>query len=97
MEAQHLGACDPKKGRKVFKTVSADRSVSIRSVWVLSSIQNNQVMSPRRGREREAFRKGAEAGRSLLGWIQDPPWGPLHPLLTFSPPGPLTPPAASVV
>lgn len=34
MEAQHLGACDPKKGRKVFKTVSTDRSVSIRSVWV---------------------------------------------------------------
>lgn len=34
MEAQHLGACDPKKGRKVFKTVSADRNVSVRSVWL---------------------------------------------------------------
>lgn len=34
MEAQHPGACDPKKGRKVFKTVSTDRSISIRSVWV---------------------------------------------------------------
>lgn len=53
MEAQHLGACDPKKGRKVFKTVSADRSVSIRSVWVGTDRKKIKILVENGERETE--------------------------------------------
>lgn len=53
MEAQHLRACDPNKGRKVFKTVSADRSVSIRSVWVGTDRKKIKILVENREREKE--------------------------------------------